>query len=241
MAVSMDSIWTECRALAGQHGELLGAIAGVLFFLPALAVAMFLPLPEIRTMGVGAFEEMIRYYQDNLGWLLLAQIPVLLGSAAAFAMMLAPARPTVGQALGSASRMFIGFALLAILIRIGIGAGLFLFVLPGLYLMARTFVAEPAMMAEGIASPSVALARGIRLSSGFGWRIVALIVIFAIVLWVALSVVALVIGIVATLVLPKAGVTTVSHLLAALQSAVLATGFVVLAAGAYRQLAAPSA
>jgi hypothetical protein len=156
-------------------------------------------------------------------------------------MMLAPARPTVGQALSSAGRMFLGFALLAILIRIGIGAGVFLFVLPGLYLMARTFVAEPAMMAEGIASPSAALARGVRLTSGFGWRIVALIVIFAIVLWVALSVVALLIGIIAALILPKAGVTTVTHLLAALQSAVLTTGFVVLAAGAYRQLAARSA
>ncbi len=233
-----DSIWSECRALFRRHANLLSAVAGVFVFLPTLAVAMFVPAPEMNAMGANFIDNLLEYYEANLAVLLIAQIPILLGSAAMLVLMVGESRPSVGQALAAAGRLLLVFVVLNLMVRVATSFGMVLFVLPGLYFAARAILAEPVMMAESVANPIAALARSFALTRNYAWQLMLLTILFAVIIFVATTVASMLIGIVGALALPEGGVRTLSQILAALQGTMMTLGFVILSAASYRQLKA---
>ena len=73
--------------------------------------------------------------------------PALMLTALAL-LLLDPTRPSVGQALSGAGRRAGRFILASLIVAIPIGAGLWLFVLPGLYLQARLVMTVPVLAAN---------------------------------------------------------------------------------------------
>ena len=75
--------------------------------------------------------------------------------------------------------------LLSGLVALVVGAGLFLLVLPGLYLLGRLLPAAPALAAERPLPAIAAFARGMRLSRGAGLPLLAVVAATLGLAWIA--------------------------------------------------------
>ena len=135
--------------------EAVLALAGALVFLPSFAVLLTAdPIPSLpaspRDQAAMAawMDAVMAWGQGNAAWYLLADLIGLVGAAAIAILLVAPSRPTVGEALAQAGRRILPFALLSFVAAIPVGIGLWLFVLPGLYAQARLSAAVPLLRAR---------------------------------------------------------------------------------------------
>lgn len=142
--------WRRFRGAA----DLVLRIAGPLLFLPAFAVQLLCdPLPSMPAKADDAaaaawIDALGNWAQSNGIWYILADVSGMIGLAAVAVLLLDPRRPSVAQALGGAVRRAGRFILASLLVAIPVGAGLWLFILPGLYLQARLVMTIPALAAD---------------------------------------------------------------------------------------------
>lgn len=94
-------------------------------------------------------------------------------------------RPTsVGQAYARVGRKFGRILLLLIMVGLAMMGGFLLLILPGLWVLARTAVAVPAAVLEGLPARA-ALSRSVKLTQGHGGKILAAWLLFFVLSWVA--------------------------------------------------------
>lgn len=108
--LDMGQAWTQATGLIGANRDTIGAIAGLFFFLPALALAFFAPDlvnppaagpsgsdPQVAFQAM--MDQMTQAYADN--WPLFAAVTLaqFVGSLALLALLTDRARPTVREAL----------------------------------------------------------------------------------------------------------------------------------------------
>jgi membrane-anchored glycerophosphoryl diester phosphodiesterase (GDPDase) len=108
--LDMGLAWTQATGWIGSNRDTIGAIAGLFFFLPALALALFAPElvspqpaapagadPEVAMQAM--MNQITQAYTDN--WLIFAVITIVqfLGSLALLALLTDRGRPTVREAL----------------------------------------------------------------------------------------------------------------------------------------------
>jgi len=139
--LDMGKAWTQATGLIGANRDTISAIAGLFFFLPTLALALFAPelaTPEAVAAPDGdpqaAMQAMVdqitQAYADN--WLLFAAMTLaqFVGSLSLLALLTDRAHPTVREALTSGLRSlpsYLGAQLLSALgvaLAIGIPLGL---------------------------------------------------------------------------------------------------------------------
>lgn len=160
----------ECWALFRRDADLLVRIAGLFIFLPTYAVTLLVapfPLPDDKIADTQARAQAWMTALD--GWMgdyglgcVLAFLVTYFGIALVYCLMLDPDRPTVGQALKRALRLYPRFLLAMLVVQVPAGAGMYLLLLPGLWLMSRFLLAGPTLVAE---APVGALA-----AVGRSWR-----------------------------------------------------------------------
>jgi hypothetical protein len=108
--LDMGKAWTQATALIGSNRDTIGAIAGLFFFLPSLALALFAPdlvnPPVAGPDGADpqvAFQAMINQmtqaYADNWPMFLAMTLAQFIGSMSLLALLTDRARPTVREAL----------------------------------------------------------------------------------------------------------------------------------------------
>lgn len=178
-----------------RHGaDLVLRLAGPFVFLPALAVQLLCdPLPPLPAEPgeEAAMEQWVNavsvWGQGNGFWYVLADLIGMVGLAAIALLLLAPGRPTVGESVQLALRRLGRFVLLNLLVAIPVGLGLWLFVLPGLFVQARLVAALPILAAEPNRSASGALARSWRLTAAYSWALLGAVVALFLAQWVAVS------------------------------------------------------
>lgn len=109
--LDMGKAWTQATGMIGANRDTIGAIAGLFFFLPTLAVSLL--VPELGTAsgpgGAGsadqeaalqaALDQMNAIYADNWPAFLAIGIASLIGSMSLFALFTDRGRPTVSEAL----------------------------------------------------------------------------------------------------------------------------------------------
>jgi hypothetical protein len=153
--LDMGKAWTEATGLIGANRDTISAIAGLFFFLPSLALALFAPDlaapqspappgtdPQVAMQAM--VDQIMQAYLDN--WPLVAAATLLqfTGSLSLLALLTDRSRPTVREAL------MIGLAgllpYLAALVLSAIGAG----VLVGLPLGALSALGSPAIATVGL-------------------------------------------------------------------------------------------
>lgn len=111
--LDMGKAWTQTTALIGANRDTISAIAGLFFFLPSLAAALYLPegASTMPASGSGqssnpqaamdaALAQMTALYADNWPILLAVSIAGFIGSLSLLALLSDRGRPTVGEALG---------------------------------------------------------------------------------------------------------------------------------------------
>lgn len=177
-----------------RHADLIVRIAGAFVFLPALAVQLLCdPMPPLPAEpgNEAAMEQWINavsvWGSGNALWYVLADIVGMIGLAAIALLLLAPDRYLVGESIQVALRRIVRFMLLNLLVAIPVGLGLWMLVLPGLYLQARLIAALPAMAAEPKHSAVRAIARSWRLTAPAAWALLGAAVFLFLAQWVAVS------------------------------------------------------
>ena len=155
----------EARALFARDHDLLLRIAGVFLFLPSFAGLLFLP-PAVAQKGQTANQVLLAWFADNVHWLALEQAVLALGGATLYRLYLGAA-PTPGDALRGAAVRYLPFAMASLLAMLAVVAGLALLILPGAYLLGRTALTGPAVVAEERGALA-ALERSVTATAGHG-------------------------------------------------------------------------
>lgn len=234
--LSYDAAWADLVAMARSNASVLAILAGAFLLLPNFAELLFAPPPNIRAFDWNGLRQMEVYYRENALILILCNLPVWLGSAGILALLLDPRRLTVGEALKSGLRLLPGVIVLNWLVQFLIVTGFLLLVVPGVYLIGRLMLASPAQMAERIGNPIKAMGRSFALSAGNGWRIAGLVALIVVVAVIVASVANTIVGILFSLVLPKAILGEGLALLKSTIGAATALLLLLLGAALYRQM-----
>jgi len=159
--VTANTIWEDAGRLLTANAGLIFAIAGALLFLPGVIEARFFPPPplplSLAQSEVAEWNFQMRlYFESNWWWMLVFTTPYLVGTLALYLLMLS-SRITVGAALGRAFAILTFYILLALMAGFVVGAGLMLFIVPGIYLFGKLALATPILALETPYAPLTAL------------------------------------------------------------------------------------
>lgn len=111
--LDMGKAWTQATGLIGTNRDTISAIAGLFFFLPAMASTLLVPElanPNQPAPPPGAdpqqvmqamMDQMTAAYAENWPILLALAAVQFLGSMSLFALLTDRGNPTVGEALGT--------------------------------------------------------------------------------------------------------------------------------------------
>ena len=260
MRFSYSAVWDDAVALMRANYPLLAAVAGAFIFLPSLLLSHFLPQPAPPADPPGQARAMIDYAGTNWPWLLPAALVTMAGTIAIFALLLDPARPTVGRAILRSLRVLpiylIALAILAVAFLVGAvllslpfallgAAGLRIFAAAGsiaimvalFYYSGRMIVLTPILVAEDERNPLQGIRRSLRLTTGAGWGIAGLLVLILLVFGIVLSAVTFALGSILMLVLDKALADLILLIVNSAVNALAALFLTVLAAAIYRGVA----
>jgi hypothetical protein len=108
--LDMGKAWTQATGLIGTNRDTIGAIAGLFFFLPALALALFAPEltnpapagpanadPQVAMQAM--MDQVTQAYADNWPLFLAMTLAQFIGSLSLLALLTDRDRPTVREAL----------------------------------------------------------------------------------------------------------------------------------------------
>ncbi|HVJ03465.1 MAG TPA: hypothetical protein VM662_14880 [Sphingomonas sp.] len=167
-------VFADAAVLWRSERELLARMAGVFFFLPMLAVVLLIASSGFgREVTPEQFREALLAFQSaNFLPLLLASIALDFGTFAVLNLLLQGGGRTLGEVLRMSLLRFLPFVAITIVAGALFSLGLSLFVLPGLFAFARTWLAAPAYAAAPQRGPFVALAEGWRRSRGWTWLLI---------------------------------------------------------------------
>lgn len=184
------TLLADVRALWGRERALIVALGAPFLFLPAFAVQLLTApppaLPAERSQANLArwLDALSRWGEANIGWYLLADVVAILGGAALTILLADPARPTAGEALARAGRLWPRFLLASVLAAIPVGLGMWL-ILPGLFLQARFVAATTALAVEPV-SAAGALGRSWRVTGRAGGAVFGAVAALFALQWIAL-------------------------------------------------------
>lgn len=241
--IDLNRVWDDARAMGAANKDLLAAIAGMFVLLPSVVGNMLIKAPTAATKDMPqaeAYQRLVQFYSDN--WAVF----VVLGLAVSFAvltmlvLLLRPERLTVGESLKAAIVLLPGYFVASMLQGLGLGLGILLFILPGLYIFARLSLIAPVAAAEQCANPFEQLRRSFVLTRGNGWRVFMMLVILYVTAEIIQIVATTLTGLAGELLLPKDIANLLNSIVAGLVAAGLAAFLALLTAAIYRATTAPA-
>jgi Membrane domain of glycerophosphoryl diester phosphodiesterase len=162
-------------------------------FVKFTAVALVIALPQLFTArgesGVGNALTFLAIFVVGIILNTVGQAVILYG---AFHTMRGRVF-ALGQAVQRGLSRFFPIIGLAILAGLGITIGMLLFIVPGIMLAVRWSVALPACVVENL-GPLAAMRRSAELTRGHRWKIFGLFLLVLVIVIVAATVIALVVG-----------------------------------------------
>lgn len=182
MTIEAMPVLRDAWALFRRDSDLLLRIAGPFLFLPAFALALLVPGPPAASATAGEGQAQTLAWLQSVsdwagtygGWYLLAYVVGYFGTAAITALYLTAPPPDVRQAFGRAARIFPRFVLAAVAGSLPAGAGLLLWLIPGLYVLGRLLPVGPVLLAEPRTGALAAIRRAFLLTRGSGLALMGL-------------------------------------------------------------------
>jgi hypothetical protein len=196
----MGAAWDDSVQLLKSHTALIATIAGVFFFLPALAVAWFGPVPIEPPAGASVEQSMAalqQTFRQMIPGQIIVALTTIVGSAAILRLWLARTGISVGEALTFGLMFFPTLLAVQFLSGLAIGLGLILLIIPGLYLVGRLTLAAPSVADRSLYNPFEALKTSWELTRNNGWVIFFFLFLVTIVIFIAAMIVGLVVGAIA--------------------------------------------
>lgn len=156
MRVDFALLLRDAWALFRRDRDLLLRVAGVFFFFPSFLLVLFVPptpapdaLIEDRQAQAEAWMTALQDWVGHYGLgCAVAYVIGYFGLAVVYALYLDPERPTLVAAMRRALTVFPRFFLAMLIVSVPTGAGMYLLLIPGLWLMSRFFLTGPTVMAD---------------------------------------------------------------------------------------------
>jgi hypothetical protein len=187
-------VFADAAALWRRDRDLWVRLAGFYFFVPALAILLFVPRTEVHIdpnpsdVGV-VLRQWFAYFYANAWWSLSFTLWQVYSVGVVLILVLDPERPSVSAAIRRALRALPGLVLAYLGASVLVGTGLCVFVVPGLYMIGRTLLVQPILIAEPQVGPLGALVASIQRSHRRGWMLFFVFVGAVIAQFVASSVI----------------------------------------------------
>lgn len=171
--LDMGKAWTEATGLIGANMNTISAVAGLFFFLPSFALALFAPelvnpppAPPVagndpQLAMEAAMAQMQAIYAENWPAMLVVTIVQFIGSLSLLALLTDRARPTVGEALGAGLKSLPAYIAAQILIVIA----------------ASIALGVPLGIVAAVAPPGLVAAAGFMLLLAAGYIVIKLALI----------------------------------------------------------------
>jgi hypothetical protein len=170
MTRGLAGVIADARALWRSERELLLPIAGMFFVVPMLGIVLLLAGSGFADVPPEKLREAVMaFYVANLLPILLANLAIDFGTFAVLNLYLQGGGRTLGEVLLLTLRRFLPFLVIDITAALLFSFGSSLFLLPGLFAFARTWLAGPAFAAAPERGLLEAFRQGWRRSGGFVW------------------------------------------------------------------------
>lgn len=172
MRITFAAILADAWALFRRDADLLLRIAGLFFFVPTYALVLLVapfPVPDPaiadRQAQGQAWMTAVDGWMGDYGFgCVAAYLVTYFGMAVVFALLLDRDRPTLAGALRRVAGLFPRFLLAMIVVSIPAGAGMYILLLPGLWLMSRFMLTGAVLIAERPVGAMAAIGRSWRLT-----------------------------------------------------------------------------
>lgn len=252
-----STAWRRASAMIAANRDLLLAVAGAFFMLPALASSLFVPEPPAGADQAG--EAVLRIYAAWWPLLVTVLLIQLVGQLGIFALLGRSDRPTVRGALGTAMRALPPAFAAQLLLAAGTGLGFLvmamiaalsgqqalatLVLLPAfiatVWVFLRCMMATPIIAIAGERNPFSALQRSWRLTRGHAGRLFGfftLLIGTGVIAYLALvNVTGALLALIAPIDIARIGTAVVGAIGSAALTLIIAAAL----AAAYDQLRAP--
>lgn len=183
MTVTVGRLIAAAWTLFRREGSVLVSAGAPFLFVPPFAVQLLADPPPMPVSASPQWMDRASAWASaNLGWYLVADLFVIFGTGVLALLLADPAQPTVAQAIGRALRLLPRFVLGAMLVAIPAGLGLYLFILPGLYIQARLSLV-PLLISTQPVSAAGAVAASWRITAPVQWPLWGAVVALFVVQW----------------------------------------------------------
>lgn len=239
MTLRLADLFADAKALWLRERSLVLPVAGVFFLVPLLGVVLLMA-PHVSQLQDLSDQAALRSFYDqfvqaNLVPLAVAYFGFDYGLFALLCLYLQGGGRTLGQVLALALRRLFPFLILELVVSLAVQLGLSLFLVPGLFVFARTWLAAPAYAARPEAGLIEAFRQGWVRSGGVTWLLLLLVAAMVFVLGiVAIGVSSIVTGLIAGAAGGGIVPELLGYLVLSLVGALIWTGLLLLRVAAYR-------
>ncbi len=262
MKFDSNRAWQEASASVTANRDVVLALTGVFFVLPALAFSLIYPQSE---PPAGATAEQIfamfgEYFASSAPLLIPMTIVQAAGTLALLTLFTNRTRPTVGEAIKQGFIGLIPYFLAQILIGIAFGltggllataaiasgvAPLIAIVVIAIfialvYVAIKTSLVAPVIAVESERNPVAALKRSWLLTKGNSLRLAAFYVLIGLAFLVVIGIATVLIGLLATLIAGEQVGGFITAVISAILGGVMTLYFAAILAAVHRQLAGTS-
>lgn len=203
--IDLAAVWDDAKSMGTANRDLLGAVAGMFILLPAVVVEQLVTRPkalEKDAANEAVLAQFALYAEMNWHLLLTYAVISSFGILTIQSLLLRSERLTVAESMRVALPILPAFVVANLLQALGVMTGMFLFVIPGLYLIGRLALIAPVAAAEQSSNPITILQRSAILTHGNGWRVLGVLsIIFVVTFMIGIAITS-VIGVVAELLVP---------------------------------------
>jgi hypothetical protein len=170
--ITLAALLSDAWALFRRDADLLLRVAGLFIFLPTYALLLLvgpLPMPDADIADTAergqAWMTALDAWVGDYGLGSVGAYAITyFGLAVVFCLFLDATRPTLGAAVQRAAIRFPRFLLAMVVVSLPAGAGMYILLLPGLWLMSRFMLAAPLLFAEPQLGAMAAVGRSWRMT-----------------------------------------------------------------------------
>jgi hypothetical protein len=182
MKITFAGVLADAWALLRRDAGLLLRVVPPFLFLPAYALTLFVPPMPMPEQAIADAQTRAETWTNAVSvWVqgyglgfFLAYALAYYGLAVIMMLYVDPTRPAVGAAMKRALVLYPRFFLAMMLVSIPAGLGMWVLVIPGLYVLGRTMLTAPALVAEQPIGAWQAIRRSLALTRGQGLSLMGL-------------------------------------------------------------------
>jgi hypothetical protein len=233
-----SATWTETTESLSTHKEGLGAIAGLMIFIPNWIQGMVARNLDLNSVKTGpAFWALIGQHMTDYWFVYLPMMLLsIAGAASIYALLTRKDLPRIGDAVTAGLIVTPLYFLSQLVAGLGTMLATLALIIPGLYVSARLVPAAPALVAQPSRGALGALSHAWDLTRNLGWAVFGLIFVVALVAGISLLVVQLISNLAITLATGPDGIPLLQTGISAVTETLMTVILMALGTAVFHQL-----